>query len=120
MIMSDEVLSVSEDLAIIAANKSADHSKGNYMLTQREKDIIKLCVGTCKDFVSGILGDVRVHCIRNISSNDSSQSYVFLKDSYLERRNTFIGGAQTPYITQLVNTQMFSSWVDEVMMTDEV
>ena len=60
MIMSDEVLSVSEDLAIIAANKGTDHSKGNYMLTQRE-DIIKLCVGTCKDFVSGILGDVRVH-----------------------------------------------------------
>ena len=56
-----------------------------YVLSEKEDDIVNLCVGTCKNYINGILGDVRVHCIRNISSNDSSQSYVFLKDSYLER-----------------------------------
>ena len=58
----------------------------------------------------------------NIPQNENLiyKSYVFLKDSYLERRNSFIGGAQIPYITRLVNTQLFSSWVDEVMMNDEV
>jgi len=119
MIMSDKILNLSEDLTIIAGNKPSA-SKNMYVLSEKEDDIVNLCVGTCKNYINGILGDVRVHCIRNISSNDSSQSYVFLKDSYLERRNSFIGGAQIPYITRLVNTQLFSSWVDEVMMNDEV
>jgi hypothetical protein len=122
MIMSDQILNISEDLNIIAANKRDDLTHGDhvYQLEDNEDEIVNFCVRTCKDYVNGILGDVRVHCIRNISSNDTSQSYVFLKDSYLERRNSFIGGAQNLYITRLVNTQMFSSWVDEVMINDEV
>jgi hypothetical protein len=73
-----------------------------------------------EDFVRGIIGDVRVHCIRNIDSGDSSASFVFLRDSYLERRNAFISGGQGLFVRRFIDTQMFTVYVDRVMEDDEV
>ena len=67
------------------------------------------------DFVEGIAGDVRVHCIRNIDSGDVTTRHVFLRDSYLERRNAFLTGSQTAFVKRFVDTQLFTAYVDCIM-----
>ena len=76
---------------------------------------ISAAIQAVGEFIEGITGDVRVHCIRNIDSGDTTTRHVFLRDSYLERRNAFLRGSHTTFVKRFIDTQMFSAYVDFVM-----